>query len=360
MNIEKEVKKEGISIIGELDKFSVESIAKFVSKKICENLPDQHLDYNTLYARIIKLPMYIASMPEGISEANYFYKNNSIYFRDGMGLSDLEKFAIHECIHHFQEIKDKNNNLKRLGLCEFFDFKVTGMALNEGAVQLITSKALHNNMDTEKYYGITFPTLSSSYYPLLCNLVYQLAYITGEQVLFDSTLHSNDNFKNKIINACGEKSYNNIIKNLDKILYTEEKIIKLTSKLQSPNCSDKKSNKISILIDKLKSNIHDTFIKTQNLIMISYFDNYYFNLYTTEDIDEFRNKLYNYKNLIGFNSGNNFYNTYYINTMSKLDLKYEEIMNNVYLINSKNNIIIKFFNKLKQLLFNPNNEYTRK
>ena len=51
--------------------------------------------------------MYIADMPEGMSEASYFYKNSAIYFRDGMGLADLEKFAVHELIHNFKSRKTK-------------------------------------------------------------------------------------------------------------------------------------------------------------------------------------------------------------------------------------------------------------
>lgn len=131
--------------------------------------------------------MYIANIPDGFAEANYFYKNSSIYFKAGEPVYELEKYAIHEFIHYLQEIKDKKGNLVRLGLCEFGDIKVNGMALNEGAVQLMSSKALENNQEIVKYYGISLPTNSPTYYPILCNLVAQMAYITGEDALFDST-----------------------------------------------------------------------------------------------------------------------------------------------------------------------------
>ena len=57
--------------------------------------------------------MYRAVMPEGMAEANYFYKNTSIYFNEKIAFEDLEEFAIHECIHYIQEVKDKKNNLLR-------------------------------------------------------------------------------------------------------------------------------------------------------------------------------------------------------------------------------------------------------
>ena len=71
--------------------------------------------------------MYVAKIPEGLAEANYFYKNSSVYFKDGLTVDELEKFAVHEFIHHIQEIKDNKGNLLRLGLCEIGDFKTYGL-----------------------------------------------------------------------------------------------------------------------------------------------------------------------------------------------------------------------------------------
>ena len=96
--------------------------------------------------------MYIADIPEGMSEASYFYKNSAIYFRDGMGLGDLEKFAVHELIHNLQEKKDAKGNLIRLGLCTFKGSKISGMALNEAAVQLLASNILGYTFENVTYY----------------------------------------------------------------------------------------------------------------------------------------------------------------------------------------------------------------
>ena len=41
-------------------------------------------------------------------------------------------------------------------IMRFFKFKLPGMALNEAAVQLMSSKALNVKMDIVKYYDIKF------------------------------------------------------------------------------------------------------------------------------------------------------------------------------------------------------------
>ena len=119
MSIESDLKKDGITVIEPLDTTTVNVIAKNVSKKIVAAFSNLGFDFDTLYERFSKLPMYIADIPEGMSEASYFYKNSAIYFRDGMGLADLEKFAVHELIHNFQEQKNEKGDLTRLGLCTF-------------------------------------------------------------------------------------------------------------------------------------------------------------------------------------------------------------------------------------------------
>ena len=42
---------------------------------------------------------------------------------------DLEEFAIHECIHFLQEVKDSNGRIKKMGLSNHSKFKVTGNRL---------------------------------------------------------------------------------------------------------------------------------------------------------------------------------------------------------------------------------------
>ena len=166
-----------------------------------------------------------------MSEANYFYKNTSIYFNEKIDIADIEEFAVHECIHYIQEIKDKKNNLIRMGLCDHSDFKVYGLGLNEASVQLMASKVIGIKNDFVKYFGISFETNSPSYYPLECCLANQLAYLIGEDILFESTINSNDNFKNKFIESTSIKTFLCVQSALDSILYAEEDIIKLNNKM---------------------------------------------------------------------------------------------------------------------------------
>ena len=44
MNVESELKKDGIEIIGRLDTLSVNSISKSVAEKICNTFTSAHLD----------------------------------------------------------------------------------------------------------------------------------------------------------------------------------------------------------------------------------------------------------------------------------------------------------------------------
>lgn len=350
MKIEKDLKKDGIEVIKPLDMLSVTLISKFVAEKLSSCFPFLGLKYNELFIKISRLPMYIAKIPEGMSEANYFYKNSSIYFRDGLNLEEMQKFAVHEFIHNMQELKDKKGILYRLGLCDFTGFKIYGMALNEGAVQLIASKALKTKEDNVKYYGIEFSSNTPNYYPIICNLVKQMAYITGEDVLIQSTLYSNDKFKTAFIGLCGEKAFYKCQDNLDVISNAEEKIVIANAKLQRDNLSDRTIAKYAKQIYNYKKLITKTFIDTQNLIFTSYFTNSLNNLYSVQDIENFRTKLYNYRDLLGITENYSYFNNFYIDMMMKLDVKYEYINGNTYMVPYKESYLSIILSKISKLL----------
>lgn len=356
MSIESDLKKDGITVIEPLDITTVNVIAKNVSKKIVAAFSNLGFDFDTLYERFSKLPMYIADMPEGMSEASYFYKNSAIYFRDGMGLADLEKFAVHELIHNFQEQKNEKGDLTRLGLCTFKGSKPTGMALNEAAVQLLASNILENTFETATYYDITFSTVSPNCYPLLCNLIYQMAYVTGEEVLFESTFNSNDHFKNKFTALCGENVYNQTSNYFDKILETEEKIIKISNKIQKTELSTAKVDSLYKKSDELKKQLKSAYFSTQELIINSYFTNSLKTLITSDDVDRFRKKLYSFQDIIGTTTNYFFFNNYYIQMMEKLDSRYDSLSDyldddNTYLIPKKENKFTKIINYIKKLIW---------
>lgn len=350
MSIESDLRKDGITVIGPLDTLSINTIARDTADRLCKAFPEQNFIFQNLFIALSRIPMYIADIPKGFAEATYFYKNSSMYFRQGLSIDEMEKFAVHEFIHYLQEIKDKKGRLVRLGLCDFDDIKVCGMGLNEGAVQLMASKAIGAQEEIVKYYGISLPTNSPSYYPLLCNLVNQMAYVTGKDALYDSTLYGSDTFKRMFAELCGLDNFLKVQSNLDKILEIEEKAIKLDNELMSDKCEGMKAQKVAKKIEKCKGKIKELFFQTQNLIYTSYFNTQFAKITTTADIDEYRVRLYNYKNYIGISDSYSDFNDFYINKMMDLDNKYENIMNNTHIAVVDNSLIAKFFRKIKSIL----------
>ena len=350
MSIESDLKKDGITVVGKLDTLSINTISRDIAEKLCKTFPNQNFIFQNLFIVLSRIPMYIADIPEGFAEATYFYKNSSMYFKQGLKLDELEKFAVHEFIHYLQEIKDKKGNLVRLGLCDFGDLKICGMALNEGAVQYMASKAINSEEEIVKYYGISLPTNSPSYYPILCNLIAQMAYITGEEALYDSTFYGSTLFKDKFANLCGVNSLLKVESNMDKIMETEEKAIKLNNKLMYDELEVMKAQKVAKKVENYKKKIKEIFFETQKLIFTSFFNTQFNKILTTADIDEYRLRLYNYKNYIGISENYSDFDEFYINKMMDLDAKYEKIINNTNLTVVNNSKIAKFFRKVKAIL----------
>lgn len=354
MSIESDLKKDGIEVIRKLDTLKINSIARNISIKICESFPNFNLNQNDLFIKLSRLDMYIAKMPEGMAEANYFYKNSSIYFNEHISDDDLEEFAIHECIHYIQEVKDKKNYLIRMGLCDYTEFKIYGLGLNEAAVQLMTSKILGIPKEYVKYFNISFETNSPSYYPLECCLVNQLAYIVGEDLLFESTINSNDNFKEKLSNLIGYKEFIEIQDSIDKILFSEEEIIRINNKIVQIDDRNKKIDNMINKINSLKKQITSIFIKTQNLIISSYFDKSFYLINNLEGIESYRRKLYNFKDYLGSIEGYTYFNEYYVNKMVELEDKYNLLENGItnsslYLIEKKESKILSVFKYIRSI-----------
>lgn len=361
MSIESDLKKDGIEVVEKLDILKVNTLAKNISEKICSTFPDFNLNQKQIFMRLSRLDMYKANMPEGMAEANYFYKNTSIYFNSHIADEDLEEFAIHECIHHLQEVKDKKNYLLRMGLCDYTEFKVYGLGLNEASVQLMASKINDMELDFVKYFGINFETISPSYYPLECCLVNQMAYITGEDVLFESTLNSNDTFKYKFAELTSEKAFMAIQNAIDEILDNEENIIKLNNKILNTDTRNKRVDGMLQKIDELKSEITLTFMRTQNLIISTYFDKAFDKISTLEEVESYRKKLYSFKDYLGVTDGYTFYNNYYSSKMEQLEAKYNALENGetitaLSVITKKESKFILLLKAIKKLIFGSKKE----
>ncbi|MBD9159157.1 MAG: hypothetical protein EGQ16_04900 [Clostridiales bacterium] len=361
MSIESNLKKDGIEVVEKLDTLKVNSIARNISVKLCETFPNYGLNSNNLFIKLSRLDMYKAKMPEGMAEANYFYKNSSIYFNEHIQDDDLEEFAIHECIHYLQEVKDKKNYLIRMGLCDYTEFKIYGLGLNEASVQLMASKVNGIPKEYVKYFGISFETTSPSYYPLECCLANQLAYLVGEDILFESTLNSNDNFKEKFASLTSPKTFMAIQNAFDDILNAEEEIIKLNNKIANVDDRNKRVDGMLKKIDELKSEISLTFMRTQNLIISSYFNNAFNFISNLEEVENYRRKLYSFKDYLGSMEGYSFFNDYYVDKMMQLEEKYNALERGenipieraIKVISKKENMFRRFIAAIKKLLFGP-------
>lgn len=346
MSINSELRREGIIVIKQLNTLKVNEIAANIAKKLVANFPAQNFNYYELFAKISSLNMYIAKIPNGVA-AKYFYKNSSIYFSEYTDLKNLSQIAIHECIHVLQSEINSKNNLVKLGLCDFKDSKLSGMGLNEAAVQLMTMKATKSKVDTVKYFDIELPSNSPDYYTLECNLVRQMAYITGEYVLYNSTLYGNDNFKNKFIALTSKEAFETIKNNINSLIYLEDELNRTLEKAQNLNIPISQTSRLIKKSTKLKAKIKNTFLETQNKIFTSFFDN----LFTHTSIQNFRQALYNYRKLIGVTDDYTFFNEYYINKMTELERNYNtSASKHLALIPVKNTLFAKAIRKLKILV----------
>ena len=362
MGINSELKKEGIKIISKLDTLKVNTICASIASKLCLAFPEHNLNRSALFASLARINMYIATMPNSDSScAKYFYKNNSIYFNEDTDPNLMASLAVHECIHHIQEIKNNHNELIRMGL--YNRSNNFGLALNEAAVQLMASEANMEKQENEVYFNISLKTNSPDYYPLECSLVNQMAYFTGTYPLYNSTLNSNNVFENTFVAKSSKKTFNTIAKNLDKLLTYENDLHYYSNELKY---ADKVSSikVLKSLINSKKKDIEELFFKTQNLIIKKCFIGEFNLIRNLDDIKDFTKKFYNYKNIMGSSNNYTYYNEFYRYIMEELDKKRTYIENygdiNLFepettalvLTDSKNSILTfthKFITKFKKL-----------
>ena len=359
MSIDNKLRKEGIEVISKLNTLTVNSIATNIAQKLVDTFPEQNINYHELFMKLSRLNMYIAKIPNNVA-AKYFYKNSSIYFSKNADLENLSDVIIHECIHAIQADINNKNKLIKLGLCDFKDIKLSGMALNEAAVQLMTMKCCKTKFDTVKYFDIELPSNSPDYYSLECNLVRQMAYITGEYVLYNSTLYSNDDFKNKFITLTSEEDYEIIKNNINSIMYLEDKLHAILEKVQHSEIVTPEIAKLMKKSAKIKSDIKKGFLLTQNRIFTSFFDNLFNSLYSPKSFENFRKALYTYRNFIGVSDDYTFFNDYYITKMAGLESKYNNVSNTPLALVpvKKANLFEILIRKIKTLIgLNTNKSY---
>ncbi|MGN1310145.1 MAG: hypothetical protein ACI4VP_00270 [Clostridia bacterium] len=355
MKVESLLKNEGINIVRELNTKEISTIAKDISIKLCLAFPEHNLSRTSLYEAFSSIKMYLAILPNDFSGAKYILENNSIYFNNDLPFEDIPNTAMHECIHFIQHY----NSPSKFGLYN----SLKGLALNEAAVQLMASEANMHNIVEVKYFDVSLKTNSPDFYPLECALLNQVTYFTGTYPLFNSVLFSNDIFKHTFITKYNKKMYYNIIKRLDNILNLETELNSYIEEL-SYATNSKTIENLNKFIDYKKQKITTLFFQTQNYIIKHCFNYEFNNIRNLDDIHKFKNKLYDFKDIIGSNSNYTFYNDFYRSMMNLLETKKEQIKTNgsidllspsctslMIIDKNKNKLAFAkiFFRKLKEL-----------
>ena len=223
-----------------------------------------------------------------------------------------------------QELTDDKGYVLKLGLYDFADGGIKGMAINEAAVQTMAAKANRHMAEKVKYYDIDLSTISPNYYPLQCALIEEIIYFTGGYPLYHSTLYSDDIFKKAINSNFGKKAYRNIRDALDILMQKENNLNILSNELAVIE-RKRKAQKLNKEIENYKKEIADLFIKIQNYVIKNGFENEFKQVKNMDDLLQFRTRLYKFKDLIGCTEGYNFYNEYYIQTMTEFEKKKEYI-----------------------------------
>lgn len=348
MSVDKNLEKDGLIVLEQIDTETIINITNSIAQKIVKTFPNFGLDEQEIFGKLFSLKMYKADIPQGTLDASYCYKNSSIYFNYKIENEDLEEFAIHECLHYLQEIKDSKNNLLKLGLADYTGFKPVGNGINEAAVQYIASKIIGVKPDFEKYFDLNLFTPSPSYYPVECALLNEIVFFIGDDILFKSTFFSSDEFKDEVINYTSKKTYKKIVKAFDSILKLEENIISLTNKDLNTN----ENSNIQETIEQYRTNIRDSFINTQNLIIKEFFESIFNSISNLEELEDCRRKLSKFESIIGATEDYNFFKEYSSELMNKLEHKTSILENGgaETALSTSTFSVFNIFSKIKSLL----------
>ena len=96
-------------------------------------------------------------------------------------------------------------------------------------------------------------------------------------------------------------------------------------------------------------------MRTQNLIISSFFDKSFNSITNLEELDIYRRKLENFRHLIGIQEGYFFFDNYYIEKMCALEHKCNILENGgieTAVVITRKNKGISLFKKFKNFFFN--------
>lgn len=324
MGINLLLRKEGLENIQKLNTLRINQIASNLSDKLCASFPELHLSQSDLFRQLSRLDMYVAQMQDTNSSAKYVYGNSSIYFNKNINLNQMDIPIIHECIHYLQEAKDTKGKLIRLGLYDLN--KQTGLALNEAAVQLMAVRTGNKQIDSVKYFGMSFTSESPEFYPLECALLAQMTFFTGNEAMYFSTLYGIPMFENTFRNISDNDAYFDIEIDFDKLLETETDLALLSQKLQTTDTSIEKSKLLQLQIEAKKKSITKTCTKIQNRIIESCFKRKFMDASTFDDLRELESDLKSFQSLLIQPTNYTFYNEFCEKLLKDINFKKDQII----------------------------------
>ena len=301
MNLNKKLEKLGIVNVKKLNDESINKVAQNVIKALKQAFPNINMknEFDDALDRLLNCNMYSANIIKPISKVNYIYENNSIYIDEQENLVEMDQQIIHECIHYLQDRRMKKNIVKKIGLCNFSDFKVYGIGMNEAAVQYISARVINKTPEIIERFGIRLKTITPNYYPFLTNLMEQIVYLFGEEIVVKSVFEGTKIFEDLLLNTF-EENTKKIIKIFDSILDDNNKLSVLENEFE---------------IKELQEKIARNYIEAQNIMFSTYFNKICPRLTTLKEVEIYETKAIYYKNIMGTelnntDRANDFYEKY--------------------------------------------------
>lgn len=312
MNIQKKLSRLGIEKIEELDKKDVNYLAHYMANCMTSTFHTLQDYYNEILAKLLNCTMFYAKITGNVAKVNYIHEDNCIYIDENINIYEPNEQLFHELIHYLQVFKKNNGKIKQIGLCNFGDFSVSGLGLNEALVQYMSSKLMKKEKQRTKIYGLELKTISPDSYPVLTNLMEELVCLIGEDEILLASINAKNNFDDLFYNTFEEKG-NQIIKAFDKVLDLKNKLLEAREGIYKKETPE-----------VLEESICYTYINTQKTMLTKYFDKMVTMLTSIEEIDFYIEKFLNFNKVLGLNEKNraevlDFYEEYKNEIMKKFD-----------------------------------------
>ncbi len=350
MNVKKILRKMGISDVAELEFTTKEKFVKLVSTTISSFFENYGIKYSDIYLKLINTKMYVGSFSTKTQNAVYLYKNQALYFRDGIDLANLDKQSLVEVIHRIQDIRNSRGKIVKFGLCQNTETNIVGVALNEAATQYLAYKILGLKKEEINAYNTNIKAISTDY-PCITNILEQMVFITGEMYLVQSVLNCTKDFKKSFKDKCDKMIYEDIIKITDKMYDNKNKITNFNNKiLFGTKIKESRKQKMREKVREYSRCIRQDYFNVQKQIYMYYFSKKLMLSEKVEDLEMLKVELGKYKDLVGVSNleNENSFNMYCLDFYYKIEKKMERITRKDLAVqdNSKFGIIKRSLKKL--------------